>query len=190
MAVYIYNMNTLHIRQSYMENHLPYFYTLTVENFKHLLADDYMKSIIIESWQYLVNERLVEIYGYVIMPNHLHLIWRMMGSNGKETPAGSFAKYTAHRFLKHLEKHNPVALSFYTSDKRDRKHQFWKRDPLAIPITRDSILTQKLEYIHNNPVREKWNLSIYPEDYRWSSARYYTDGVDEFGIVTHFRDMS
>jgi REP element-mobilizing transposase RayT len=37
------------------------------------------------------------------MPNHLHLIWQQNKLNGKETPQGSFLKYTAHEFLKRLK---------------------------------------------------------------------------------------
>ncbi|GBL34549.1 hypothetical protein EMGBS15_01440 [Filimonas sp.] len=49
-----------------MYNDSPYFYTDTIYNFEHLLIDNHLKMIIILSWQYLVNHRLVEIYGYVI----------------------------------------------------------------------------------------------------------------------------
>jgi putative transposase len=59
-----------------------YFYTLTVLDFSHLLADDKLKRIIIESWQYLVQQKLIEIYGYVIMPNHVHLIWNISPPQG------------------------------------------------------------------------------------------------------------
>ncbi|MBL7777791.1 MAG: hypothetical protein JNK66_05750 [Chitinophagales bacterium] len=29
-------------------------------------------------------------------------------------------------------------------------------------------------------------LAVYPEDYRWSSAKYYVTGVDNFGLITHY----
>jgi hypothetical protein len=45
---------------------------------------------------------------------------------------------------------------------------------------------QKLEYIHNNPVQGKWKLVEYPEDYKYSSARFYFDGSDAFDLVTHY----
>jgi REP element-mobilizing transposase RayT len=34
------------------------------------------------------------------MPNHVHLVWQQLQKNGKETPQGSFLKYTAHEFFK------------------------------------------------------------------------------------------
>jgi REP element-mobilizing transposase RayT len=169
-----------------MDTAICYFYTDTIFEFKHLLTDDTLKMVCINSWKYLVNNSLIKIYGYVIMPNHIHLLWKMLSINGKESPAGSFAKYTAHQFKKILALENPQLLNEYSSSKSDRLYQFWKRDPLAIPLSNKKNLIQKLEYIHNNPVKEKWQLAKLPEDYRWSSAGFYMGMPDEFGILTHY----
>jgi REP element-mobilizing transposase RayT len=179
-------MNIFHGRQGQMETSLCYFYTDTIHDFKHLLADDEFKMICIDSWKYLTEKKLIKIYGYVIMPNHIHLLWMMTGINGKESPAGSFAKFTAHQFKKVLREKDTEMLIQYKSQKTDRLYQFWKRDPLAISITSKKALLQKLDYIHNNPVQEKWKLASLPEDYRWSSASFYLTGIDEFGILTHY----
>jgi putative transposase len=181
-------MHTLHGRQGQMDKELCYFYTDTIQDFKHLLADDELKMTCIDSWRYLKDKGLITIYGYVIMPNHIHLLWMMRGLNGKESPAGSFAKFTAHQFQKQLRNTNPELLQQYQSEKKDRSYQFWKRDPLAIPITSKKALLQKLDYIHNNPIQEKWQLADVPENYRWSSASFYLSGIDEFGILTHYEE--
>ena len=152
------------------------------------MNDDEMKMICINSWKYLVDKELIKIYGFVIMPNHIHLLWKMLMPNGKESPAGSFAKFTAHQFKKVLTVKNPGLLDEFRSSKADRMYQFWKRDPLAIPISSEDILLQKLDYIHNNPVREKWRLAVVPENYRWSSAGFYMGKEDEFGILTHCKE--
>jgi putative transposase len=47
---------------------------------------------------------------------------------------------------------------------------------------------QKLDYIHNNPLHERWNLAKSPEEYKWSSADFYMTGKDEFGLLTHYMD--
>ena len=112
----------------------------------------------------------------------------MLKPNGKESAAGSFAKFTAHQFKKILETHNPSLLQQYKSEKSDRAYQFWKRDSLAIPLSSEKNLLQKLEYIHKNHIREKWQLAKVPEDYRWSSAGFYYGKPDEFGILTHFAE--
>lgn len=170
-----------------MDYNHPYFYTVTIFGFKYLLNDDHLKMIIIQSLQYLVKHKFVEVYGYVIMPNHLHLIWSILQINGKESPLASFTKFTAHQFRKYLSANNPNLLDIYKSDKEDRSYQFWKRDPLAIPLSTNDILLQKLDYIHDNPVKDKWNLCSYPEGYTWSSANFYETGIDKHNILTHFR---
>jgi len=45
---------------------------------------------------------------------------------------------------------------------------------------------QKLNYLHNNPVHQKWKLATVPEDYKYSSASFYMTGKDEFGLLQHY----
>jgi len=81
-------------RKSSIEIGQVYFYTATINQWKHLLTNPF-KHIIIESLLFLKEKKLVDIYGYVIMPNHMHLLWRLLEMNGKETPGASLLKYTA-----------------------------------------------------------------------------------------------
>ena len=181
-------MSKFYQRQGQMVLYEPYFYTETIYNYKTLLADDNLKLIIIKSLQYLTSHKFITIFGYVIMPNHIHLLWNIMNMNGKEIPSVSFSKYTAHEFEKYLKNTDLIKLASFESNKRDRKYHFWKRDPLAIHISSELIFDQRLEYIHNNPLQEKWKICKTPEDYRWSSARFYIDGYDEFSILTNYYD--
>ena len=45
-----------------------------------------------------------------------------------------------------------------------------------------------MDYIHNNPVQGKWLLADCPADYYYSSAKFYEEGVDDFGFVTHLSE--
>jgi putative transposase len=38
---------------------------------------------------------------------------------------------------------------------------------------KEAFLLQKLNYIHNNPVADKWKLAKLPEEYLHSSASFY-----------------
>ena len=185
---YISHMNIQYKRQGQMDMSNCYFYTLTIHGFKLLLKNDEMKMLCIDSWKYLVDKHIVKIFGFVIMPNHIHLLWKMLVFDGKESPAASFTKFTANQFKKVLAVNDPLLLNEFSSFKADRQYQFWKRDPLAITMSSERILLQKLDYIHNNPVKEKWQLADVPENYRWSSAGYYMGGNEEFGILTHFNE--
>ncbi len=46
-----------------------------------------------------------------------------------------------------------------------------------------------MEYIHNNPVAKKWMLVEDREAYFYSSAKFYKDGVDEFGFLKHIMEV-
>ena len=77
-------------RNSNTELNEVYFWTITVNKWQHLLMPDKNKMIIINSLQWLVQKQLAKIYGYVIMPNHIHLMWKQLLMNGKEFPKNSF----------------------------------------------------------------------------------------------------
>jgi len=62
------------IRNSIMLLNEVYFWTDTVKDWKHLLKQDKYKQNIIDSWKWLKERNLINIYGFVIMPNHLLVI--------------------------------------------------------------------------------------------------------------------
>ena len=171
------------MKQSYPEYWSQYF-TATIYKWKHLLADDRHKDIMIDSMKFLVFEKRVEINAFVIMSNHLHLIWQPMFGFTPSDIQASFMKYTAQQLKRSLIKNNKDILAELKVDKYDREYQVWKREPLNIELRTPAVFDQKLDYIHYNPV--KAGLCKYPEEYYYSSARFYHDGVDSFGILTHY----
>lgn len=92
------------IRKSHTSLGKIYFWTATIHQWIPLLAENSLKEIIIGSLKFLSDKIKITVYGFVIMPNHIHLIWQQNNLNGKETPKGSFMKYTAHCFEKFLKK--------------------------------------------------------------------------------------
>ena len=72
-------------------------------------------------------------------------------------------------------------------DAADREFQFWERRPLSIELRNKKVFSQKLNYIHTNPVRA--GLCSYPEDYLFSSAKFYYTGTDNWGFLTHYNDF-
>lgn len=119
-------------RKSYTSLGKIYFWTATVHNWLPLLTADMNKQIIIDSLKKLSDDKLITVYAFVIMPNHIHLIWKQDKLNGKETPKGSLLKYTAHVFLQQLEAQNQSKL--YQVKALNKKHEIWKRDSLGIEI--------------------------------------------------------
>lgn len=105
-----------------------YFYTATILNWMHLLQSDKFKLIVLNSLIHLIEKEKIKIYGFVIMPNHIHLIWQNIAINGKEMPHASFMKFTGHQFLEELRATDKQLLENFKVDHYSRNHQFWQRE--------------------------------------------------------------
>ncbi|GAA5037096.1 transposase [Marivirga lumbricoides] len=166
-----------------------YFWTCTIKDWKKLLARDKYKQIITDSLKQLVDKGLITLYSFVIMPNHIHLVWRLNKLNGKEMPHASFNKVTAHLIIKDLKENHHKVLPYFQVKEKERQFRIWQRDPLAILMDSKFKVEQKIEYIHLNPLQDKWNLASFPEDYKWSSAKFYETGIDDFNMLTDYRKV-
>jgi putative transposase len=170
-------------RKSFIEIGEIYFWTATINNWQRLLLNDAYKDVIIKSLQHLNNLNKIDVFAFVIMPNHIHLIWRIKEMNGKETPQGSLLKFTAHEFKKMLRSESPEVLKTYAVSANNKNFEFWQRDALAIRLYTKQVAMQKLKYIHNNPMAEHWNLVQDPCDYKYSSACYYEMNEKNFEFL-------
>lgn len=162
----------------------PCFYTATIYQWKHLLSDDKFKNIIVDSLRFLVKENRIILNGFVIMSNHIHLLWQMKTGHPSNEVQLSFMRYTAQQIQRELKENNPQFLEEFKVNKGDRKYQFWKREALSIELFTPAVFYQKLEYIHNNPVRA--GICSNAEDYYYSSAYFYQTGIDKFGMLSHY----
>jgi len=166
-----------------------YFFTATVLNWKHILNPDKYKDIIIESFKFLVNKNRVRIFAFVIMPNHYHTVWRINENLEKSDFQRDSMKFTGQTILRDLKSyHKEIHNSMYVGAK-DRMYQFWERNPLSVPLYSQKVVEQKINYIHGNPIKPKWNLAAEPQDYKYSSAGYYYTGKDEFGFLENYLEV-
>src|SRR4030095_11754723 len=121
-------------RKSHIEHGDIYFWTATINSWYRLLEKDEYKDVIIDSLQYLSDAGKIDVYAFIIMPNYIHLIWRINEPNGKESPQGSLLKYTAHTFQKNVRREGKGELEAYKVDAGNKEYEFWQRDSLAIPL--------------------------------------------------------
>ena len=163
----------------------PEFYTATVLEWKRLLQPEKYKQLIVKSLHFLVQEKRAVVNAFVIMDSHLHLIWQAKPGYKPSELQHSFLKYTAQQIKFDLQTHHPKALIHFKVDARDREYQFWERNSLGIELYNEAVFLQKLNYVHSNPVSA--GLCKLPEEYKYSSAKFYETGVDDFGFLQHYR---
>ena len=132
----------------------------------------------------MVENKRIELNAFAVMDNHIHLIWQPLPGQSLSSIQLSFMKFTAQQIKFALAIDNPVLLEQCKVNKTDREYQIWKRKPLSIELSSEKVFLQKLEYIHYNPV--KADICNYPEDYHFSSALFYENGIDHFNMLTHY----
>lgn len=172
-------------RYKFHEEHYPYFVTSTIVDGLPLFMDPMICTIILEALKYAMEVNGVTVYGYVIMPNHIHLV-----VEGKQLSARLrvFKSYTARRIVDHLKTDNKTrTLAQLKSGKldnhKDSEFQVWQEGFHPIQITTQKMMAQKLNYIHYNPVKSGFVSS--PVHWRYSSALNY-EGKEGLIPITLF----
>ncbi|MEJ7627226.1 MAG: transposase [Ferruginibacter sp.] len=162
----------------------PQFFTAVIYDWLPILEKEKYKNIIISSLQYMVSNKRIELSSFVLMKTHIHLIWQPKPGYSLQQIQLAFMKYTAQQIKLELMKFDPELLEKCRVNKPDRKYQIWKRESLSVELDNPIRFKIKMDYIHYNPVVA--GFCKYPEEYYYSSAKFYQDGKDPFNIVTHF----
>lgn len=166
------------------------FFTATILNWKPLLTDDAYQDIIISSLRFLVKDNRVVVYAFVLMPNHIHLVWKVADDRKPEDVQRDFLKYTAQKIKLKMSDNEPEKLKQFYVGAKDRKYQFWERNPLTSRLPSIELVEQKINYIHANPVRGKWNLCKEFFEYKYSSAGFYYKDEKTWDFLTHYSDAT
>ena len=131
------------------------------------------------------------------MPNHLHLIagFRNNGTDLNKL-IGNGKRFIAYEMINRLKSGDNKKLLQQlsgavneTDKKRGKLHEVWEDSFDWKECRSKEMIGQKLNYIHNNPCKGKWNLARNVEDYIHSSAKYYMTGIQGVYPVTSFMEM-
>ena len=112
------------------------------------------------------------LFAYVVMIDHLHLLTSRTSTTSDVLRV--LKGLTARRVIDHLKQKNYAAsLAKLQHAERERNYNYslWQTEKNVLPIFTESMFMQKVNYIHQNPVRA--GLVERPIDYRWSSARIW-----------------
>jgi putative transposase len=158
-----------------------YFVTFTVINWIDIFTRKEYRDIVVDSLNYCIKEKGLNVYAWVIMSNHIHLIisTKTEQENISEV-IRDFKKYTSKEIVKAIqeipESRKEWLLNAMSKEAkrigRATHYKLWKDDNHAITIDGKIIsIKERLNYIHDNPVRaglvaEQW-------DYIYSSAADY-----------------
>jgi REP element-mobilizing transposase RayT len=165
----------------------PFYYLTSVAHDRlPIFRSDAIKDIACRSWDEARKSGEILIFAYVIMPDHVHMI---TDSHRKMSDVLRFINgISAKRILDHLKSNNyESSLRKLRQETKAKGHQYsvWQHNPDAFRITGEDALWQKVNYIHQNPVRA--GLVGRAEEYRYSSVRLWRGGIleDEPFITDH-----
>jgi putative transposase len=159
-------------RYRFQDPDTPHFLTCTALEWFPLFAYPANTQVLLDSFTHLQQQGRLTLYGYVILENHCHLL-----AASPELPRAlaSFKSFTARQIIRHLQDcRSPWLdlLAFHKArHKRDRDHQVWQEGSHPKQVQDETMMLQKLEYIHNNPVTRGYVDD--PVHWRYSSARNY-----------------
>ena len=155
-----------------------HYVTFQIVNWVDLFTPKVYRDIVIDSLKFCQANKGLEIYAFVVMSNHIHILLR--SSIGKLSDTiREFKSYTAKQILLAIEMEQESRRDWMLNlfefaakqHKRNEKYQVWTHENHAELIYSDNFIFQKLNYIHENPVRA--GIVEKPEDYLYSSARNF-----------------
>lgn len=155
-----------------------YYLTSVAHNRLPIFGKDHIKQIVCDALSEARKSGEILIFAYVIMPDHSHLV-----TDGHRD-ISDVLRFTngiaAKRVLDYL-KENQFESSLRKLRQEEKrkgyKYSVWEHHPNAFRITGEDTFMQKVNYIHQNPVRA--GLVKRAEDYRFSSARLWQGSPPE-----------
>ncbi len=171
-------------RYKFGDKHYPHFMTSTIVAWLPVFSYPEHVEVILGSWRFLQENRGITILVWVLMENHLHWI-----ASGPELSrrVGEFKSFTALSIIKSMKASGKKTLlqelEYYKlKHKVDQIHQLWQEGSHPQCIESVEVMWQKIEYIHNNPLRRGYVDD--PLHWRYSSARSYAGQKGLIDVAT------
>jgi putative transposase len=133
-----------------------YFITSVVENHEPVFTNENCVRPLLRALNEYAKKCHVQIIAFVVLPDHLHLLICPKSQNR-----------TISAFMKSVKGRSAIEINKVIG----RKGRLWQHQFLDHIIRSNEDYRSHIEYIHYNPV--KHGLCDKPEDYRWSSYRFY-----------------
>jgi REP element-mobilizing transposase RayT len=166
-----------------------YFITITTVGWVDVFTRLNQKYNIINSLKYCQDKKGLEIYVYCLMHSHLHLLCKATDGFIVSDVMRDFKKHTSKQIIKTIidepESRREWMLDYFQKScehlKREQKYKVWQDGYHAEIVEKNWFIKQKVNYIHNNPVKDK--IVTLPEDYYFSSAQNYAGLDNELEVI-------
>ena len=174
-------------RYKFTEDQSPHFMTATVVAWLPIFSHPQFAGLVLDSWRFLQRERKIKILAFVIMENHLH--WIAVGPRLSDC-VRDFKSFTAKSIIKALKqcKYSTLLqeLSFYKlRHKSGQTYQLWQEGNHPQQLDTDDKMWQKIEYVHQNPLRRGYVSDVV--HWRYSSASGYAGMPCVLDVCTDWR---
>jgi len=137
-----------------------HFVTFQIVKWIDIFTRKIYRDIVVNSLRFCQVNKDLEIYAFVVMSNHLHLLLR----NGKSDLSNTikeFKSFTAKQILKAIdtetESRREWMLNLFEfsakQHKRNEKYQIWTHENHAEIVYSNRFMDSKINYIHENPVQ-------------------------------------
>ena len=152
----------------------PHFITCSTVNWIPIFSKPELVTIVLDSLRFLQTQQRLALNSYVIMENHLHMI---ASADNLSKEIRTFKSFTARSCIDWLAQHQPKSYwlgcmeSGKLRHKTGQRYQMWQEGFHPKMICSEAMLRQKLDYIHNNPVKRGYVDD--PAHWRYSSYRNY-----------------
>jgi REP element-mobilizing transposase RayT len=155
-----------------------YYCTFQIVYWIDIFSRNIYRDILLDSFRNCCDEKGLRIHAYVIISNHVHCILSSTKID-LSTIIQSFKSFTSREIIKAIQENNESRREWLLwmferaakKHKRNTKYQVWTHENQPKQIVSNEFMDQKLNYIHENPVRAR--LVVEPEHYLYSSARNY-----------------
>ena len=164
------------------DQHGIYFLTFQVIDWIDIFTRQVYRDIVLDSYKYAIKHKGLQLHAYVIMSNHIHCI--LSSKTGKlSDTVRDIKRHTSKHMLNAIqtthESRRDWIMELFSRNaskhKRNLKYQIWTHENHPVHLDSQKFKKQKLNYIHQNPVRA--GIVDKAESYLYSSARNYT-GLD------------
>jgi len=166
----------------FYEAHATYFLTTTVTKFSNIFAERELALILLSNLNFYLKDFKASLHGFVIMPNHLHLLVTMGDKGNVSQFMGRLKEFSAKQIIGWCQDNKASLLKIFADSaekhKPQHEYQVWQARFDDLRVEGNNMFDTRLDYIHANPVQEQWKLADNPEDYEFSSARFYEKGED------------